>query len=134
MKLAIHAQQIDAPRDVVAYLAKHLLRPLQRLHDSTATQLTVHIQDAKPGKGGAVQACKLTFRMPGSRTLRVESVRDDLHAALLESAQRLRRLVQREIQKSRSPSRALQDKPLGKTWRAAASRSATAPDGSPSTL
>jgi len=134
MKLAIHAHQLDAPRDVVSYLTKHLLAPLQRLHDSSATQLTVHIEDAKPGKGGVDQACKVTFRMPGSRTLRVESVKDDVHAALLECAQRLKRLVQRELQKARTPSRSPQHKPLGRSWRLRASRSTTAPDGTPSTL
>lgn len=134
MKLVIHAHQVDAPNDVLSYVAKHLLRPLRRLHDSSATQLTVHIEDTRPAKGGVDQACKITFRMPGARTLRVESVRDDLHAALLECSQRLRRLVQREIQKARSPSRGPEHKPLGRTWRRQASRSPIAPDGSPSTL
>jgi putative sigma-54 modulation protein len=134
MKLAIHAHQLLAPRDVTAFLRKHVVAPLRRLHDSPATQLTVLVEDAKPGRGGVDRACKLTFHMPGARTLRVESVKDDLHAALLDCAQRLRRLVQREVDKQRSTSRAPQHRPLGRTWRQKASRSGISPDGTPSTL
>ncbi len=134
MKIVIHAHQLEAPRDVRTFLQKHVVAPLRRLHDSPATQLTVYVADAKPGKGGVDQACKMTLRMPSARTLRVEAVQLDLHAALLECAQRLKRLVQREVEKQRSPARAPQHKPLGRTWRAVASRSGLTPDGTPSTL
>jgi ribosome hibernation promoting factor len=94
----------------------------------------VSVGDAKPQRGGVDQVCKLTYSMPGAAVLHVESVKEDLHAALLECARRLKRLVQREIQKSRSPSRSPQHKPLGRTWRMASSRSELSPDGTPSTL
>ncbi|HYS82590.1 MAG TPA: HPF/RaiA family ribosome-associated protein [Anaeromyxobacteraceae bacterium] len=134
MKVSIHAHHLAAPRDVTVFLEKHLLAPLRRLHDSPATELTVHVEDTKPGKGGVDQACKVTFRMPNSRTMRVEAVRDDFHAALLDCAQRLRRLVQREVQKQRSPGRAPVPRPLGRTWRQRAQSAELAPDGYPSTL
>ncbi len=134
MKVSIHAHHLAAPRDVTVFLEKHLLAPLRRLHDSPATELTVHVEDTKPGKGGVDQACKVTFRMPNSRTMRVEAVRDDFHAALLDCAQRLRRLVQREVQKQRSPGRAPVPRPLGRTWRQRAQSAELLPDGSPSTL
>ena len=134
MKLLIRAHQLAAPRDVSSFLRKHVLQQLQRVYDNPAAQLTVSVEDMKPGKGGVDRMCKLTYRMPGSGTLRVESVKEDVHAALLECARRLKRLVQRELQKSRSPSRSPQHKPLGRTWRLVASRSGTAPDGTPSTL
>src|SRR5689334_22101930 len=97
MKLAIHAQQLTAPRDVVGFVKKHVLASLQRLHDSPASQLTVFVTDAKPGKGGVDQACKMTLSIPGVRTIRVESVNTDLHASLLDCAKRLKRLVEREV-------------------------------------
>ena len=134
MRLHIHAHQIDAPQDVSAFIRKHVVSPLKRLHDSPATELVVFVQDTKPRKGGVDQACKMTFRMPNARVLRVESVRDDLHAAVLEAVQRLKRLVQREVQKQRSGSRAPEHKPLGRTWRKVATRRIIAPDGTPSTL
>ena len=134
MTLQIHAHQLAAPRDVTAFIRKHVLAPLQRLHDSSATQLVVFVEDAKPGKGGIDQSCKMTLRIPGARTLRVESVNLDLHASLLDCAKRIRRLVEREVGKQRSTSRAPQHRPLGRTWRNLATRSAEAPDGTPSTL
>jgi ribosome-associated translation inhibitor RaiA len=134
MKLSIHAHQIEKPRDLTAFIHKHLVRPLGRLYDSQAADLTVHIAEAKPKKGGVDQSCGVTFRMPNAKTLRVETVRDDLHAALLDCAARLKRLVQREVHKQRSPSRSQQPRPLGTTWRQRATTSELAPDGTPSTL
>lgn len=134
MTLQIHAHQLDAPRDVTAFVRKHVMAPLRRLHDSSAAELVIFVEDAKPGKGGVDQSCKMTLRLPGARTLRVESVSPDLHASLLDCAKRLRRLVEREVAKQRSTSRAPQHRPLGRTWRSAATRSVEAPDGTPSTL
>src|SRR5512138_2596575 len=134
MKLVIRAHQVAAPRDVLSFVEKHVVRQLRRLYDSPAAQLTISVEDAKPKKGGVDQACKLTYRMPGSGTLRVESVKEDFHAALLECAQRLKRLVQRELEKARSPSRSPQHKPLGRTWRLVSSRRGVAPDGTPAAL
>jgi putative sigma-54 modulation protein len=134
MRLAIHAHQLEAPRDVTSFVLKHVIGPLRRLHDSPASELLVFVEDAKPGKGGVDQACKFTFRMPGARAIRVESVKDDVHAALLECAQRLKRLVQRQVMKQRSTSRAPLHNPLGRTWRAVSSRRGTTPDGTPATL
>ncbi len=134
MKVNVHAHQLRLPRDVAAFLRKHVLAPLRRLGDTPATELTVYVEDAKPGRGGVDQACKMTFRMPGARTLRVESVKEDLHDALLECARRLKRLVQREVEKRRTSSRSPQSRPLGRTWRLRATRRDVAPDGTPSTL
>ena len=134
MTFQLHAHQLDAPRDVTAFIRQHVLAPLRRLHDSTASELVVFVEDAKPGRGGVDQSCKMTLRLPGARTLRVESVNHDLHASLLDCARRLRRLVEREVGKQRSPSRAPRHRPLGRTWRQVATRSDEAPDGTPSTL
>lgn len=134
MNLVLHAHQLAAPRDVVSYLAKHVLAPLRRHHDSPAAKLTVFVEDTKPGKGGIDQACKMTLHMPGARTLRVESVHDDLHASILDCGRRLKKLVEREVGKQRSTSRSPESRPLGRTWRRSASRTGVTPDGTPSTL
>lgn len=134
MRLVLHAHQLAAPRDVRAYLEKHVVAPLRRLHDSPATALTVFVEDTTPGRGGADQACKMTLRLPGAKTLRVESVQDDLHASLLDCGRRLKRLVEREVAKQRSTSRSPQRRPLGRTRRRASSRAGVTPDGTPSTL
>jgi ribosome-associated translation inhibitor RaiA len=134
MRLVIHAHQLGVPRDAQAFLRKHLVRPITRLHDSPADELTVHFDDARPKKGGVDQACRLTLRIPNARPLHVESVAEDLHAALLDAARRLRRLVEREVGNQRSTSRSPMHKPLGRTWRARSTNREHAPDGSPSTL
>jgi hypothetical protein len=58
----------------------------------------------------------------------------DVHAALLEAADRLKSAVKKEIQKRRTPSRKTAHRPLGRTYRERASRRGTTPDGGPSAL
>ncbi len=134
MKLIIHAHHLEAPEDLRPFLEKHFMEPLTRLYDDSAAQLTVYVQDTKPGKGGVDQACKVSFRMPNARSLRVEAVATDLHASLLECSHRLKRLVQREMAKQRAPGRDQKHNPLGRSYREEATSSGEAPDGTPSTL
>lgn len=134
MKLVIHGHQLGVPRDAQTFLRKHLIRPISRLHDSPASELTVGFDDARPHKGGVDQRCRLTLRMPNARTLHVESVAEEIHAALLDAARRLRRLVEREVGKMRSSTRSPMHKPLGRSWRRRSSRAGVTPDGEPSTL
>ena len=134
MKLVVHGHQLGIPRDAQVFLRKSLLTPLRRLHDSSAAELTVGLDDVRPHKGGVDQRCRLTFRMPGARAITVESLADDVHAAILDAARRLKRLVEREIGKQRSVSRKPMRNPLGRSWRQKLSRDGVAPDGTPATL
>jgi len=134
MKILVHGHQLGIPRDAMAFLRKHLVTPLTRAHDSPAHELTVAFDDARPKRGGVDQHCRLTLRMPGARAITVESVADDVHAALLDAGHRLKRLAEREVAKQRRTSRSPMHKPLGRSWRARATRSELAPDGTPSTL
>ena len=59
----------------------------------------------------------------------MESVQQDLQVALLDAAGRLRRLVRRELEKMRSPSRKPMHRPLGRSYRLRASRRGVTPDG-----
>ena len=134
MRLIIHGHQLGTPRDAEAFIRKHLVRPITRLHDSPANELTVQLDDARPSRGGVDQACRVTLRIPGARALHVESVAQDLHAAILDASRRLRRLVEREVGKQRSTSRSPMHKPLGRSWRTRSTGSDLTPDGTPSTL
>jgi ribosome-associated translation inhibitor RaiA len=134
MRLSIHAHHLAVPPDLPVFLEKHVTRPLARAFDGPAAELEVHLLDARPRRGGVDQECRLSFRMPGTRTLHVESVDDDLHKALLASVERLKRLVRRELSKMRAPSRRATHRPLGRTWRERTTRSGTTPAGDPSAL
>jgi ribosome-associated translation inhibitor RaiA len=72
--------------------------------------------------------------MPGARTLHVEAMADDLHKALLDGADRLKRLVRRELSKMRSPARKAMHRPLGRSWREHSTRRGVTPDGDPAAL
>jgi ribosome-associated translation inhibitor RaiA len=134
MKLSIHAHHLSLPKDLPQFLQKHVTRPLARVFDDPAAELAVHFGDPRPAKGGVDQECRMSFRMPGARTLHVESVADDLYKALLDAADRLKRLVKRNLEKMRSPARKKTHRPLGRTWRERSTRRGTTPAGEPSAL
>jgi ribosome-associated translation inhibitor RaiA len=134
MRLSIHAQHLRLPPDLPEFLAKHVTRPLARVFDDSAAELAVHLGDERRRRGGIDQQCRLSFRIPGARTLHVESVSDDLHKALLDASERLKRLVKREIGKMRAPTRKPMHRPLGRTWRERSTRKGVTPNGDPSAL
>jgi ribosome-associated translation inhibitor RaiA len=134
MRVSIHAHHLALPPNVASFLRKHVTVPLARLFDHPAAELSVHLGDARPRKGGVDQECRISFRMPGTRTMHVESVDDDLFKALLAASDRLKRLVRRELEKMRSPSRRPTHRPLGRTWRERSTREGTTPDGEPAGL
>ena len=134
MRLSIHAHHLTLPPDLPAFLRKHVTEPLARLFDDSSAELSVHLGDERPRRGGVDQQCRLSFRMPRAGTLHVEAVEDDVHKALLDATDRLKRLVRRELSKMRSPSRKLTHRPLGRTWRERSSRRGVTPGGDPAAL
>ena len=122
MKLTIHAHHLRLPPDFPPFLRKHVTRPLARVFDDPAAELSVQLEDSLPHRGGLDRTCRLSFRMPGTRTLHVESVQQDLKVALLDASARLRRLVRRELEKMRSTSRTPMHNPLGQPPRLHAGR------------
>jgi ribosome-associated translation inhibitor RaiA len=134
MRLSIHTQHLAVPPDLPAFLAKHVTRPLARVFDDSAAELSIHLEDVRRRRGGVHQECRMSFRIPGARTLHVESVEDDLHKALLGATERLKRLVKREIAKMRAPSRRPMHRPLGRTWRERSTRRGVTPEGEPAAL
>lgn len=134
MRLTIHAHHAVLPKDLTTFLSKHVTRPLARIYDDPAAELAVHLDDSRPQKGGVDQACRLSFRMPGARTIHVESMQDDLYKALLDAADRVKRHVRKQVDKMRASTRKPVHRPLGRTWRERSTRSGVTPEGEPAAL
>jgi putative sigma-54 modulation protein len=135
MRLSIHHHhRVAIPPDLPQFLSKHVTRPLARIFDDPAAELAVHLGDEQPSRGGVDQECRMSFRMPGARTVHVESVQDDLYKALLDASDRLRRHVRKQLSKMRSGSRKPMHRPLGRSWRERSSRRGVTPDGDPAGL
>jgi putative sigma-54 modulation protein len=134
MKLVIHTHHLSLPPDLGSFLEKHVTRPLARLFDDPAAELSVFLGDARPQRRGVDQECRLSYRIPNAKVLHVGSVKDDLYEALLDAADRLKRIVKREVSKMRAGTRKPTHRPLGRTYREAASRRGVTPDGDPATL
>ncbi len=134
MRLIVHAHRVEPPQGLPRFLEKHVMRPLARVFDDPAAELDVHLDDARSRRRGVDQECRMSFRMPGGRTVHVEAVEDDLFKALLDAGDRLRRHVRKQLSRMRSPSRKPVHRPLGRTWRERSSRRGVTPDGDPAAL
>jgi hypothetical protein len=135
MRLSVHTTHgVKMPADLPEFLSKHVTRPLSRVYDNPAAELSIHLGDARPSKGGVDRECRLSFRMPGTRTVHIESVADDLYKALLDAADRLRRHVKDQLAKMRTTARKKMHRPLGRSWRERSTRKGVTPDGEPSAL
>ena len=134
MNVSIHAHHLALPQGLPEFLHKHVTRPLARLFDGPAVELSVHLGDARRRKGGVDRECRLSLRMPGARTVHVASTEDDLYKALLDAAERLKRQVRERVSKMRSTTRKPMHRPLGRTWRERSTRRGLTPDGEPAAL
>ncbi len=135
MRISVHHHhRVQIPPDLPAFLAKHVTRPLARIFDDASAELAVHLGDERPSRAGVDQQCRMSFRMPGARTVHVESVQDDLYKALLDASDRLRRHVRKQLSKMRSGSRKPMHRPLGRSWRERSSRRGVTPGGDPAGL
>ena len=134
MKLILHSQHLPFPRDAAEFLHKHVVGPILRFFDDPAAELAIHIVDSRPRRGGVDQQCRMSFRLPGARTLHVESTQEDLQQALLDAALRLKRSMKRELEKMRGNGRKRTHRPLGRTWRERSTRRGTTPGGDPAGL
>jgi putative sigma-54 modulation protein len=134
MKVIIHAHHLALPKDLTPFLRKHVTQPLARVFDDPAAELAVYLGDVRPQRGGVDQTCGLSFRMPGARTIRIESLADDLYTALLDASERLKRHVRKQVDKMRATTRKPMHRPLGRTWRERTSRRGVTPEGEPASL
>lgn len=134
MRLTLHSQNLPLTRDVSGFLERHVVRPILRFFDDSAAELAIHLSDARSRRGGVDQRCRMSFRLPGARTLHVESTQEDLRQALLDATLRMKRLMKRELAKMRGPSRKKLHRPLGRSWRDRTSRTGTTPGGDPAGL
>lgn len=134
MRLTIHAHHLSVPKDLPQFLDKHVTRPLARVFDAPAAELAVHLDDARPAKGGVDQSVRLTFRMPGARAISVGCVSDDLKKSLLDAGERLKRHVRKQVSKMRATTRKPVHRPLGRTWRERSTRRGVTPDGEAASL
>jgi ribosome-associated translation inhibitor RaiA len=134
MKVIIHSHHLALPPDITIFLKKHVTQPLARVFDDPAAELAVYLGDVRPQRGGVDQTCGLSFRMPGARTIRIESLADDLYTALLDASDRLKRHVRKQVDKMRATSRKPMHRPLGRSWRERSSRRGVTPGGDPAAL
>lgn len=105
MKLLLRGVHMGVGDRLRAYVEEHLGAAIAHLHDGSAVEMDVALVDVNGPKGGEDKACRVTFRSPHIRTLRVEERGADIYACIAGVRDRLVRLVNRELDQLRQVDR-----------------------------
>jgi putative sigma-54 modulation protein len=111
MKLIVQGKQMRVSEGLRRYAQEHVLKPLRRFYDNEAAELRVEVGIDNRNRGESKQ-CHLTFRMPGVRTIQIEETTPDVYGALDVAADRLVRVVKKELGKMRRPKGRHKEHPL----------------------
>jgi ribosomal subunit interface protein len=102
MKLIVQGKQMRASARLRQYAEEHLVRPLSRFYDNEAAELRVEVGLGN-GNRGESKECHLTLHMPRAKTIQIEESTPDLYSSLDLAADRMMRVVKKEIAKMRRP-------------------------------
>ncbi len=100
MKINLHVQGFESTPAIVAHVHRQLDFNLANFADHIQT-VDVYIKDINGPKGGEDMKAIICVRLFGRQTVKVESTREDLYAALAIAARHAKRTVKRSIGKHR---------------------------------
>lgn len=95
MKIETKALGLELSDHLREYCDRHIIRPLRRLYDRQGPYLEIELADTNGTKGGKDKRCRITYTMPGTRTLTVVEVTDDIYASVDLAAARFKRLIKK---------------------------------------
>lgn len=95
MNIEIKGLGLEVTDDLHRLVERRIIRPLRRLHDREGPYLEIELSDLYGPKGGKDKRCRITYTMPGTRTLTVVEVTDDIYKSVDYAALRFERLVKK---------------------------------------
>lgn len=97
----VHLSLTDSLRD---YAHRHLVDPITRYIDDSATEVEIALVDINGPKGGIDKECRVTVRMPGLSAIHVTETAETLFQAIDGLRDRLENTIKRTVEKRRQVS------------------------------
>lgn len=97
----VHLSLTDSLRD---YANHHLVDPISRYIDDSATEVEIALVDINGPKGGVDKECRVTVRMPGLSAIHVTETAETLFQAIDGLRDRLENTIKRTVEKRRQVS------------------------------
>jgi len=72
--------------------------------DHHMDQITLNLRDINGPKGGSDKSCRIQIRSPGSKTIVVEEIQNDLYIAIDRAIERAARALTRKLKRHREYS------------------------------
>ena len=104
MRIDIRTKRIDIDAEVRAYVDRRLRFALTRF-GGRVDKVTVRFEDTNGARGGVDKQCQISVTLRPSGSVLVEDVDADLHVVIDRTAERVSRVVARDLQRRREAGR-----------------------------
>jgi putative sigma-54 modulation protein len=104
MKSILKGVHVNLGPRLKEHVETHLVQQIASFYNDEAAEIEIHLRDNNGPKRGNDRECSVTFRMPGSSSIHVTEISDDMYKSIDLARDRLERLIKRELQKKREPT------------------------------
>src|ERR687887_347769 len=83
MKVNLRGVHLTLTEALKQHAHRHLVAPIQRVYDSEAAELDIHLRDANGPKRGRDKECSVTLRLPnGHHSIHVTEASEDIYKSI----------------------------------------------------
>ena len=104
MNITIRTQHFDVSHAIQSFVRNKVESALARFHDEVLS-VDVFLSDINGPKGGQDKRVVIRIQLRRRHQIAVESLHDDLYAAISSSSKKARRVVRRKLRKLRKVQR-----------------------------
>jgi len=98
MHIEVNASDVRTSEAIVEHIRSQV-ESAMRFYQDRVTRVEAHVKDTNSNKGGKDKRCTLEVRLAGQNPLAVEHESEDLYMAISGAADKLKRAVQKRLEK-----------------------------------
>jgi putative sigma-54 modulation protein len=101
MKVNLRGVHLTLTEALKQHVQSHLVGPIQRIYDSEAAELEIHLRDTNGPKGGRDKECSVTVRYPnGHHSIHVTEASEDIYKSIDLARDRVVNSAKRMVERS----------------------------------
>ena len=101
MKVNLRGVHLTLTEALKQHVHRHLVAPIQRVYDSEAAELDIHLRDTNGPKRGRDKECSVTLRFPnGHHSIHVTEASEDIYKSIDLARDRVVNSAKRVVERS----------------------------------
>ncbi len=100
MKVNVRGVHLTLTDALKRHVEEHLVGPIERIYDSEAAEIEIHLRDVNGPKGGNDKECSVTVRVPHGASIHVTEVSDDIYKSIDLARDRVANSTKRLVERS----------------------------------